>query len=270
MIEYPSSEARVPDAIPITDGQTPVCAIPAALRARFRGRPVIPRTTDPAELPARFGPRPPADLLHVQIEGLGTDPAPLTDWGDGVPLELLMRDPLSELPLLYRWAGLLARHSVRVTIPLRPGLARAVKLAMALGFAVRLHGHQPGPEAITEARQAHAGYLHKPTVAQPAEPFHGLLVSFLHDTPVLLWSLLERHRRLRPAADPQPGPGAGGRHRDRGDSGAERRDPRPRRRRLLRPFCGDAGHPQFPGQHPLSRRQRDRGKKLNWRWTTPR
>lgn len=182
----------MPDSTVITSGQTPVCAIPAALFARFRDRPVILRTTDPAELPALLGPRPPADLVYVQIEGLGADPAPLADWGDGVALDLLMGDPAAELPLLYRWAGLLARHPVRVTIPLRPGLARAVKLALALGFAVRLHGHQPGLEATAEARQALAGYLHNPTVAQPAEPFQGLLVSFLHDTPVLLWSLLER------------------------------------------------------------------------------
>jgi radical SAM protein with 4Fe4S-binding SPASM domain len=122
-----------------------------------------------------------------------------------------MGDPVVELPLLYRCTGLLARHPVRVTVPFRPGLARTVKLGLSLGFTVRLHGHQPSPEAVAEARHALAEYLHNPTVSQPVEPFHSLLISVLHEKPVALWSLLERDpaevRLIDERGEPAPGQG---------------------------------------------------------------
>jgi hypothetical protein len=162
------------------------------LLASVPDRPIILSIADAAEPRARFGPDTPAGLAFIQLTGLVSDMAPLADWGEGVPLDLIMGDPVAELPWLYRCTGLLVKHPVRVTVPFRPGLARAVKLALSLGFAVRLHGHQPTPEALLEARRSLAEYLHNPTVAQPVEPFHSLLISFLHETPVALWSLLER------------------------------------------------------------------------------
>lgn len=172
--------------------QPPVFIIPGALFATFPGRPAILRTADPTEPAALFGPKIPTDLAFIQLTDLAGDMTPIADWGDGVPLDLLMGDPAAEMPLLYRCTGLLVRHPVRVTVPFLPGLARAVKLALSLGFAVRLLGHQPNPEAVAEARQALTEYLHNPTVSRPVEPFHTLLGSFLHTTPVKLWSLLER------------------------------------------------------------------------------
>ncbi|MFB1486334.1 MULTISPECIES: hypothetical protein [unclassified Thiocapsa] len=184
----------MPDASSTTQEQpvTPVFILPGALFATFPDRPAILRTCDPAEPRALFGSETPENLAFIQLTGLAGDLTPLADWGDGVPLDLLMGDPVVELPLLYRCTGLSVRHPVRVTVPYRPGLARAVKLALSLGFSVRLHGHQPSPEAVAEARQALAEYLHNPTVSQPVEPFHTLLIAFLQDTPVALWSLLER------------------------------------------------------------------------------
>lgn len=184
----------MPDASSTTPEQpvTPVVIIPGVLFSSFPDRPVILGTGDPAEPRALFGSETPANLAFIQLTDLAGDMAPLADWGDGVPLDLLMGDPATELPLLYRCTGLSVRHPVRVTVPFRPGLARAVKLALSLGFSVRLHGHQPSPEAVAEARQALAEYLHNPTVSQPVEPFHTLLIAFLQETPVALWSLLER------------------------------------------------------------------------------
>ncbi|NEX22474.1 hypothetical protein G3480_19545 [Thiorhodococcus mannitoliphagus] len=167
-------------------------SLPAALFQTFPDRPVILRTADPAEPPTLLGPEVPDGLAFIQLMGLTGDMAPLMDWGEGLALDLVMVDPVAELPWLYRCTGLLARHPVRVSIPFRPGLARAVKLALSLGFAVRLNGQQPTPEMLTEIRQALEAYLHNPTVAQPVEPFHSLLLAFLDDAPVALWSLLEQ------------------------------------------------------------------------------
>ncbi len=169
-----------------------VFSIPAALFHAFPERPAILRIADPAEPRALLGPGVPEGVAFVQHMGLTGDMTPLEDWGEGLPLDLVMADPAAELPLLYRCTGLLVRHPVRVTIPFLPGLARAVKLAVSLGFAVRLTGFQPEPEAVEEARQALDGYLHNPTVSQPVEPFHSVLLAFLHDAPAALWSLFEQ------------------------------------------------------------------------------
>lgn len=177
---------------PTDDASRLVYNIPITLARAFPGQPVILRTPDPAEPPALLGRDIPATVLFIQITDPSPSMTPLADWGEGLPIDLVMADPAVELPLLYRCTSLLARHPVRVTVPWRPGLAGAVKLAVSLGFAARLAGHQPTSEALAEALRALDGYLHNPTVAQPVEPFHGLLLAFLHDAPVLLWSLMER------------------------------------------------------------------------------
>ncbi len=169
-----------------------VCNIPAALFHAFPGRRVVLRTDDPAEPPAVLGPEVPERVTFVQLTGFPERTDPLVDWGEGLPLDLVMADPAAQFPFLYRYTSLLVRHPVRVTVPMLPGVGRAIKLAVSLGFAVRLDGHQPAPETVAEARQALDHYLHNPTVARPVEFFHGVLLAFLHDTPVSLWSLLEQ------------------------------------------------------------------------------
>jgi hypothetical protein len=166
--------------------------IPVALFRTFPERPLIVRAAAAAQLRAAFGDEVPDGVAFVQLTALTGDLAPLADWGDGLAVDLVMTDPAIELPLLYGCTLLLARHPVRVTIPWLPGLARAVKLAVSLGFPVRLVGPQPSAAAVEEARQALDLFLHNPTVAQPVEPFHGLLGGLLHETPVDLWDLLER------------------------------------------------------------------------------
>jgi len=184
------SNARLID--PGDKPDLPVYSIPAALFHAFPDRRVMLRTGNPAEPERILGREVPERVVLIQLNELSADMAPLAAWGEGLPLDLMMRNPVSELPLLYRGTGLLARHPVRVTVPLMSGAAPAVKLALSLGFAVRLAGHQPSPEAVEEARRVLNGYLHNPTVSQPVEPFHGLLLALLHNSPLSLWSLLER------------------------------------------------------------------------------
>ena len=186
-------------------------SIPLGLFDTFPGRPVILRT-DNAQAPRRLlGPVAPEGIAYLQVTTLAQDLTPLADWGDGLAIDLIMADPATELPLLYRCTGLLKRHPVRVTIPLLPGLARAVKLALSLDLAVRLVGHRPDPAAVSEARQALHGYLYGATVAQPVEPFHSLLFALVQDTPVSLWSILEQDpaetRWLDERGEPVPGQG---------------------------------------------------------------
>lgn len=169
-----------------------VCSIPTALFPSAPDGPLILRTADPAEPAAVLGPEVRERVRYLQLTDLTPSMAPLVGWGEGLAIDLLMSDPVTELPLLYRCTGLIDRHPVRVTVPLLAGVARAVKLAVSLGFPVRLSGHQPAPAVIEEAAQVLQAYLHDPTVSQPVEPFHGLLLSLLHGSPLSLWSLLER------------------------------------------------------------------------------
>lgn len=134
-----------PTAVPEENSETAIFNIPAALFPTFPGRPVILRTADPGEPRALLGPDGPEGLAFIQVTGLAGDMTSLADWGEGIPLDLCMADPLAELPRLYCCTGLLARHPLRVTVPFRRGVAGATKLALALGFAVRLHGYQPTP-----------------------------------------------------------------------------------------------------------------------------
>lgn len=178
-------------------------SIPATRVRSYPDPGLILRTADPVAVPGLIGPEVPERIAFLQLTAAGADLAPLADWGEGLPIDLMLADPAADLPWLYRATPLLDRHPVRVSVPLVPGLARAVRLALALGLPVRLVGHQPGPAAITEAHEALRGYLHNPTVAQPVEPFHGLLSGLVSgdlsgltgdsgpDQPVRLWSLME-------------------------------------------------------------------------------
>ena len=172
-----------------------VLSIPAALVESFPEGELILRTADPAAVPGLPGMGISGRIAYLQVTAAGADLSVLADWAEGVPIDLVLHDPTAELPSLYRATPLCDRHPVRVSVPLVPGLARAVRLALSLGLPVRLTGHQPVAAALAEAREALRGYLHNPTVAQPVEPFHGLMLDLIHAPgpagPVRLWALME-------------------------------------------------------------------------------
>jgi hypothetical protein len=71
------------------------------------------------------------------------------------------------------------------------GFANAVRLALALNFAVKLDIGQPDPTLVQELEAVLDHYLHRATVAQPVEYFHSTFLSYFHDQPASLWSILE-------------------------------------------------------------------------------
>ena len=162
----------------------------------------IVRASDPAALIAALDPENPERVIAVQLLTLDSDSEPLNAWAPGLPVELVMRDPVAEFPLLYRHTNLLDNHPVRVAIPVTAGFGKAVKAAVALDFAVRLEPGQPDPALIEELAAVLEFYLRQPTVAQPVEYFHSALLGFYHDEPVPLWRVLdEEPDRLRYVAD---------------------------------------------------------------------
>jgi hypothetical protein len=165
--------------------------IPASMVGAYRGRTVIVRSHDPAEVVGALSAEELTSVAYVQLLSVRSEPERLTHWGQGIAVDLVVEDPKVDLPLLYQCAPLLDRHAVRVTIPVAPGFSRVVKLAVALNFAVKLEVSQPAPPLLDELSQVAHWYLHQATVAQPIEFFHSLFLAFYRGDPVTLWSIQE-------------------------------------------------------------------------------
>ena len=138
--------------------RTVVYNIPVHLVPAYRGREVLVRSQDPAELVQALPDSDIEKLVSVQLLSLTADVDALADWGYGVPVELIMLSPDTEFSLLYRHAKLLDKHPVRVSIPALPGLFKAVKVASALRFPVKLEVGQPEPDTDRGAAVG-AGFL---------------------------------------------------------------------------------------------------------------
>jgi hypothetical protein len=81
--------------------------IPINLVHAYRGREVIVRTHDPAALVKALPESDLGNVVGVQLLSLLADVDVLADWGYAIPVELAMRDPVTEFALLYRHAKLL-------------------------------------------------------------------------------------------------------------------------------------------------------------------
>ena len=177
--------------------------VPVERVSACRSQRLIVRAHDPAKLVATLADNEALDrTVGVRLLSLAADSEPLNAWMPGLPVDLVMADSNAEFPLLYRHTELLDHHPVRVIIPVEPGFARAVRVAVSLHFAVWLEPGQPEPALIEELVEVMAFYLRQPTVAQPVEFFHSTLLGFYHGDPAPLWVVLDADPRcLRYVAD---------------------------------------------------------------------
>jgi hypothetical protein len=173
--------------------QMVVYNIPVSLVPAYRGREVIVRTHDPSILVEALPGSELGNVVGVQLLSLLADVDALADWGYTIPVELVMRDPVTEFALLYRHAKLLDKHPVRASIPVVPGLSKAVSIATSLQYAVKLELGQPESTAIDEMLAVLDFYLHRASVYQPVEFFHTTLVSFFDRDPITLWDIQEEN-----------------------------------------------------------------------------
>jgi hypothetical protein len=102
-----------------------------------------------------------------------------------------MTNPAVDFRFLYRFRNLLDKHPIRVSISVKPGFPSAVKLALALNFAVKLEVGQPDRPLIEELSEVLNHYLHRSIVSQPVEYFHSIFLSFYHQEPSSLWFIQE-------------------------------------------------------------------------------
>jgi hypothetical protein len=166
--------------------------IPARMVEAFAGRRVIVRSGDAAELVQHLSQESVLEnVLYVQLLSLNGEVDALARWAESLPVDLVMRDPAREFPLLYNFSKLHDKHPVRASIAVRPGFVKAVKLALALNFSVKLEVGQPSPELVEEMAEVLDLYLHRTNVAQPVEYFHSIFLSFYHQEPSSLWFIQE-------------------------------------------------------------------------------
>jgi hypothetical protein len=165
--------------------------IPAALVEHYQGRSVVVRSHSPAELADALSGHELPELSYLQLTALPDDVEPLHRGRRGVPVDLVMAEPHLQFPDLYAYAPMTIHRPVRVSVRVVPGFSKAVKVALALHFAVKLEVGQPDSDLVGELLQVADLYLHNSTVSQPVEYFHSLLLAFLHGTPATLWQLQE-------------------------------------------------------------------------------
>ena len=168
--------------------------IPATMVAAYGGRQVVVRSHDPAEIVQHLSEDALDNVQYVQL--LAPDIAPetlmlLANWGRDVRLDIVMRNPAVEFPLLYNFSKLLDKHPIRASIAVKPGFGKAVKLALALKFAVKLEIEQPNPALIDEMAEILDLYLHRPNVSQPVEYFHSIFLSLYGQERANLWIVQE-------------------------------------------------------------------------------
>jgi hypothetical protein len=143
--------------------------IPALMVRSFPGRTIVVRSADPSEIIQSLEHVDVKRLSYLQILGTGGAIDSLMRWEHATPIDLVIQDPVSDLPQLYRYSPLIAERPVRVTVRVATGFSKVVKLALSLNFAVKLEVSQPEPALIEELLQAASLYLHSSTVSQTVE-----------------------------------------------------------------------------------------------------
>ena len=166
--------------------------VPVRLVEAYRGRSLIVRAHHPSEI-VRGIPQGGFDgLSYVRLLSVGAEVDELVHWGAGVPVDVVMQSPPSELPRLYEYAKLLENHPVRISVPVVAGFGGAVRLALSLNFAVKLEVPEPpGPDLIGELHEVLDLYLHRPTVSRPVEFFQTLFLAFYRWELATLWEIQE-------------------------------------------------------------------------------
>ena len=168
--------------------------IPAHLFDSYQGRKVIVRSDNPNDLVICLSRANLENVLYAQLTSLKVelDLDPLVSWACALPIDVRVRNPAADYPLLYHLSKLLDKHPVRISIPVKRGFVKAVRLALGLGFSVKLEVGQPDVCLVAEMAEVLDLYLHRTEVSQPVEYFHSTLLSFFnHKQSQNLWFVQE-------------------------------------------------------------------------------
>jgi hypothetical protein len=186
----------------------PLAFLPAGLAGRTECEAFVVVVRD-AESFARWSTENDAALQWIEVHDLLDD---LDPWRaaaqieSGIPIDVVMGDPAREYARLYHLVDVRNVRPVRVTIPVRPGFLKALRLAASLQLPVRLLPGQPPAEVRDELLEAVEFYLRDPMVEAPVDYFHSALASMQTGEPGSLCAALEEdpalYLRLDEAEDP--------------------------------------------------------------------
>ena len=166
--------------------------IPAHLFDSYQGRKVIVRSDNPIDFVSYLSEANLENVLYAELTSIEVDPDPLMTWASALPIDVLVRNPALEYPFLYNFSKLLDKHPVRTSIAVKNGFVKAVRLALALGFSVKLEVGQPDASLIAEMTEVLDLYMRRSEVSQPVEYFHSTFLSFFNrHQSSNLWSVQE-------------------------------------------------------------------------------
>lgn len=165
--------------------------IPPVQRENYRKQLTVLRSANVGEIVGALREADRPGIVGVQILSPTGDLDPAVGEFFSIPVDLLLVNVEMEYPNLYQWVALPEEGPARVSIPVVAGFGKAVKLALALGFAVKIEAIQPDAVGIREMHQVLDLYLHRPGICQPVEFFHSMLLAFYHDQPASLWAIQE-------------------------------------------------------------------------------
>jgi len=168
-----------------------IYTIPSSSMNMYLNKTVTVRSDNAPALVEAFSTVPRDNLWSLQVISMDCDADALLHLSDQAPIDLVIDNPTKEFSRLYRFAELTRKHPVRVTVRAVPGMTKAVKVAQALNFSVKLELGQPEPSVARELVALAEYYLRGSSVSSPVEPFHSLFLSFLSGKPTSLWSLQE-------------------------------------------------------------------------------
>jgi radical SAM protein with 4Fe4S-binding SPASM domain len=172
--------------------ETLVYNVPVKLVDRYRGRNLIVRSAAPAEIANSISTELLPLVRFVQLLSMPGDISPLESWAAGVPIDIVLTTPAAGFTQLYNYATLKETHPVRITIPvIEEGFGKAVRLAISLGFSVKLNPGQPDRFLIEELSGVLDLYLHNAKVQQPIEFFQTALRSFYQPQAISMWEINE-------------------------------------------------------------------------------
>ena len=165
--------------------------IPLDLLEKYRGKSVIVRTYETKKLVSLVKADDLDNLKRVQMMTLNADLGVFTSWGSGIPVDLIMYEPEAEFVKLYQAAKLLENRPIRVTIPVRTGFVKAVKVASFLSIPVKIVVGQPMSHELSQLYEVLDLFLHDSEQAQPVELFRASLMSFFRKDSNTVWAIQE-------------------------------------------------------------------------------
>ncbi len=168
-----------------------IYSIPASAMNQYQDKTITVRSDDARTLAKAFSTVPREKISSLKVLSLDCDPDVLLHLSDSVAIDLVVDHPTADFGKLYRFAELTQKHPVRVTVRAVPGMTKAVKIAQALNFSVKLEINKPDAAVVDELVALAEYYLRGSTVTSPIEPFHSLFLSFLSGKPTSLWGLQE-------------------------------------------------------------------------------